>query len=148
MRHKNAARQHLVAPFVDSDITPEEFLPLELYITNIEAANTEETEAIAYYHGDGTPEQEVLSLAKGYNVTGERFYGDEAQDLIADMEGVLGSGRKLWHKIIRADKEVEFTGVATVSEIVVDGGEAGANEAFSCTITYDKFPEKTDIPAG
>ena len=150
MRHKNAARQHLVALLdVEAPETvPTEFLALETYITNIEAANTEETESVAYYHGDGTPEQEVLSLAKGYNVTGERYYGDPAQDLIAEMEGKLGEGRKLWHKIIRADKEVEFTGIATVSEIVVDGGEAGANEAFSCTITFDKYPEKTEVPAG
>ena len=150
MRHKNAARQHLVALLdVEAPETvPTEFLALETYITNIEAANTEETESVAYYHGDGTPEQEVLSLAKGYNVTGERYYGDPAQDLIAEMEGKLGEGRKLWHKIIRADKEVEFTGIATVSEIVVDGGEAGANEAFSCTITYDQYPEKTEVPAG
>lgn len=150
MRHKNAARQHLVALLdVEAPETvPTEFLALETYITNIEAANTEETESVAYYHGDGTPEQEVLSLAKGYNVTGERYYGDPAQDLIAEMEGKLGEGRKLWHKIIRADKEVEFTGIATVSEIVVDGGEAGVNEAFSCTITFDKYPEKTEVPAG
>lgn len=150
MRHKNAARQHLIAAInaVTPETKPEEFLPLETYITNIEAANTEESESVAYYHGDGTPETEVLSLAKGYNVTGERYYGDPAQDLIAEMEGQLGEGRKLWHKIIRADKEVEFVGVATVSEIVVDGGEAGANEAFSCTITFDKYPEKTEVPAG
>lgn len=150
MRHKNAARQHLVAPMdVETPETvPTEFLALETYITNIEAANTEESESVAYYHGDGTPETEVLSLAKGYNVTGERYYGDPAQDLIADMEGELGEGRKLWHKIIRADQKVEFTGIATVSEIVTDGGEAGANEAFSCTITFDRYPEKTELPAG
>ena len=150
MRHKNAERQHLIAQ-IDADTPetkPKEFLPLETYITNIEAANTEESESVAYYHGDGTPELEVISLAKGYNVTGERYYGDPAQDLIAGMEGEVGAGRKLWHKIIRADKEVEFVGVATVSEIVVDGGEAGANEAFSCTITFDKYPEKTAVPAG
>lgn len=149
-RHKNAERQHLVAPIdeVAPETAPTEFLPLETYITNIEAANTEESEAVAYYHGDGTPEQEVISLAKGYNVTGERYYGDPAQDLIAEMEEDLGAGRKLWHKIIRADKKVEFLGVATVTEIVADGGEAGANEAFSCTITYDKYPEKTEVPAG
>lgn len=148
MRHKNAARKHLVAPYKNQETKPTEFFPVETYITNIEAANTEETEAVAYYHGDGTPETEVLSLAKGYNVTGERFYGDPAQDLIADMEGELGAGRKLWHKIIRADKKVEFTGVATVSEIVTDGGEAGANEAFGCTITFDEYPEKVEVPAG
>lgn len=148
MRHKNAERQHLIAPFTDAETTPTEFMALETYITNIEAANTEESESVAYYHGDGTPELEVISLAKGYNVTGERYYGDPAQDLIAEMEGEVGEGRKLWHKIIRADKEVEFTGVATVSEIVVDGGEAGANEAFSCTITFDKYPERTEVPAG
>ena len=150
MRHKNAERQHLIASVdeITPETIPEEFLALETYITNIEAANTEESESVAYYHGDGTPETEVLSLAKGYNVTGERYYGDPAQDLIAEMEGKLGEGRKLWHKIIRADKEVEFTGIATVSEIVVDGGEAGANEAFSCTITYDQYPEKTEVPEG
>ena len=148
MRHKNAERQHLIAPYVDSTTTPKDFLPLALYITNIEASNTEESEAVAYYHGDGTPEQEVLSIAKGYNVTGERYYGDPAQDLIAEMEGELGAGRKVWHKVIRADKEAEFVGVATVTDIIAEGGEAGANEVFSCTITYDQYPEKTEVPAG
>ena len=148
MRHKNAERKHFVAPIGTEDVTPEDFLPLALYITNIEANNAEESESVAYYHGDGTPEQSILSIAKGYNVTGERYYGDEAQDLIAGMEGELGEGRKLWHKVIRADKEVEFTGIATVSEIVADGGEAGSNEAFSCTITFDQYPEVTEVPAG
>ncbi len=148
MRHKNAERKHFIAPLGAGDVAPEEFLPLALYITNIEAANTEELESVAYYHGDGTPEQSILSIAKGYNVTGERYYGDEAQDLIADMEGELGEGRKLWHKVVRADGKQEFVGVATVSEIVADGGEAGSNEAFSCTITFDQYPEVTEVPAG
>lgn len=149
-RHKNADRQHLIADVVDGDLTtqPEEFLPLETYITNIEAANTEESDAVAYYHGDGTPEQEVRSIAKGYNVTGDRYYGDAAQDLIAEKEGKLGEGRKLWHKVIRADGKKEYTGIATVSEIIPDGGEAGANEAFGCTITFDRYPEVTDLVPG
>ena len=150
MRHKNAERKHLIAPIDETtpETMPSEFLPLALYITNIEANNTEESESTAYYHGDGTPEQSILSIAKGYNVTGERYYGDEAQDLIADMEGELGEGRKLWHKVVRADGKQEFVGVATVSEIVADGGEAGANEAFSCTITFDEYPKVTEVVPG
>lgn len=149
-RHKNAERQHLVAPINETnpETAPEEFLALETYITNIEAANTEESDAVAYYHGDGTPEQEVRSIAKGYNVTGDRYYGDPAQDLIAEMEGKLGEGRKLWHKIIRADGKKEYVGIATASEIIPDGGEAGTNEAFGCTITFDRYPEVTDIVPG
>ena len=149
-RHKNAERQHLIAPIDETtpEVVPTEFLPLETYITSIEAANTEEAESVAYYHGDGTPEQDVLSIAKGYNVTGERFYGDAAQDLIAGMEGKLGAERKLWHKVIRADGEKQFVGIATVTEIVADGGEAGVNEAFSNTITYDEYPEVSDVVPG
>ena len=152
MRHKNADRKHFIAPI--DEATPEtrptesEFLPLALYIENIEANNTEESESAAYYHGDGTPEQSILSIAKGYNVTGDRYYGDEAQDLVASMEGKLGEGRKLWHKVIRADSKQEFVGVATVSEIVADGGPAGSNEAFSCTITFDEYPEATEVVPG
>ena len=64
------------------------------------------------------------------------------------MEGELGEGRKLWHKVVRADGKQEFVGVATVSEIVADGGEAGANEAFSCTITFDEYPKVTEVVPG
>ena len=152
-RYKNALRQHLVADIVvdevtgrvDKDNVPTDFLPLETYISNIEPNNTTNTEEVAYYHGDGTQEVDVLSISKGYTVTGLRYYGDEAQELIASKEGKTGEGAKIWHKIIRADGTKEFTGVATLSDIVTDGGEANAYEQFGCGITFDEFPEVTEV---
>lgn len=151
-KFKNALRQHLIAPVdpetADTQPAEEAYLPLERFISNIEANNTSETEDVAYYHGDGTPETNVISVAKGYNVTGLRYYGDPAQDLIASLEGKVGSATKIWHRIIRADGEKQYDGKATVTEIVTDGGEASADEAFSCTITYDQFPVETEVVPG
>lgn len=140
MRNQNAKRQHLIAPYAVTTPTESAYLPLSKYISSISANNDENVETEAFYHGDGTPENTVISAQKGYSIEGYRFVGDPAQDLIADMELKTLDDRKLWHKVISADGSKVFEGIATVTEIVVDGGGADEFETFSCAITYDKMP--------
>lgn len=147
-RSKNALRGHFVQAYVPGVETPgEEWLEVGKYIETIEADNNEETEEMGFYDGDGTPEQDVVSVAVGYSLSGFYDPEDAAQQLIADLEFATGEGRKIWHKRVNAQKTKEWTGKATVSEIVVGGGDATAYEAFEANIRWDRKPEMTPIPA-
>lgn len=144
-RNQNAKRQHLVAPYAETKPTESAYLPLSKYISDISANNDENVETEAFYHGDGTPENTVISSQKGYSVEGYRFIGDPAQDLISEMELKTLGDRKLWHKVISANGAKIYEGIATVTEIIVDGGGADEFETFSCNITYDKTPTVTTV---
>lgn len=148
MRSKNALRGHFVQAYVPGEEVPgEEWLEVGKYIETIEADNNEETEEMGFYDGDGTPEMDVVSVAVGYSLSGFYDPEDPAQQLIADLEFATGEGRKIWHKRVNAQKTKEWTGKATVSEIVVGGGDATAYEAFECNIRWDRKPEVETITA-
>ena len=150
-RMKNALRGHFVAPYDPEapDTPPTEWLELAKWISSISDATEEETEATAYYDGDGTPETEVVSVAGTYTVEGFYDPEDPAQALIASLKYKTGKGRKIWHRIVSADGSKEWVGRATVSGIVAGSGDASAYEQFSCTIRFDRIPEEKDvIPAG
>lgn len=146
-RYKNALRKHYIQPYEDGVDTPDEesWMRLAKYISDISPNNDEDTEEEAFYHGDGTPETTVNSISKGYDVEGQRFYGDEAQDYIADELAFDETKRKVWHRIVRADGKKEFVGKATISDVVTDGGPAEDYEEFGCTITFDEKPKVTDL---
>ena|SRR5699024_6642765 len=148
-RFKNALRKHYIQPYVEGEETPgdEGWLRLAKYISDITANNDEETEEEAWYDGDGTPETSVLSISKGYDVEGDRYHGDDAQDLIDEM-AFDETGRKVWHRVVQANGEKEFVGRATVSDIVTDGGPADEYETFSCTITFDEKPTFSEVDDG
>lgn len=151
VRHKNALRGHLVAPYTGEDTPPEEsaFLLLAKYIQTADPDTNEETEDNGFYDGDGTPETDVTSVAIGYSFSGHLDRDDEAQTLIAGMEFETGDGRKCWFKRVSADGETSHVGKATVSGIVVGGGDATDYEAFECNIRWDKKPDVVPaVPAG
>lgn len=139
-RNQNIKRQHFIAPFSATAPRESEYLRLAQYITNIAPNNEEEAESEAYYHGDGTPETTVTSVSKGYDVEGYYDPTDAAQALIAGLELKTLDNRKIWHKVISADGETIFEGIATLTDIVCGGGEASEFEEFSCTIKYDRIP--------
>lgn len=149
-RMKNALRGHFVAEYDPaSPETPPtestEWLELAKYISTIEDDTEEETENIAYYDGDGTPETDVISVAGAY--TAEGFYDpdDPAQALIASLKYKTGEDRKIWHKVVSADGSTEWVGKATVTAIIAGAGDASAYETFSCRIQFDSIPEESDL---
>lgn len=141
MRKKNALTQHFIAK-MPVDGTEPEYLQLARWISSIEPSPNEETEEIAYYHGDGTPEIEVVSVAMAWDVEGTYDDDDPAHQLIRSLEFEVGAGRKIMYKQIRPNGDI-YEGPATVTEIVTTGGEASAYEPLSFTITWDKKPEIT-----
>lgn len=145
-RKKNALRKHEVQEYVPgAEPESSEWLTLSKWISDISDDSNEETEDQAYYDGDGTPETDVISVALGYSVEGTYDPENEAQELIAQKRFKLGQGRKLWHRVTRADGKEQYSGRATVSAIVAGSGEASAYEAFGCTITYDQIPKVTKL---
>ena len=97
--------------------------------------------------GDGTPEVTVINLAVAFDFEGFYDPTDPAQLLIANMKLLTGEARRVWHKVISADQTREWVGPATVSAIVAGSGAATDDEAFSCTITYNRRPDETITPA-
>lgn len=140
-RFKNALTKYNVAELTNDDASEvDTWLPLAKFISNVEPEANDETEEYAWYDGDGVLTTEVTSARPSYTVEGQRFYGDEAQDLIASKEFETGDDRYIAFQKIDPNGDT-FTGKATVSDIVTGGGEAQEHGAFSCVITWAQKPE-------
>lgn len=140
-RKKNALTEYYVAEMVEDGMEPEYFR-LAKWISTVTDDSEEEVESTAYYDGDGTPEDDVISVKKTYTFEGTRDDEDPAQNLIAGLELEVGEKRKIMFKQERTNGDV-LEGPATVKEIKVTGGEASEYAAFSCTISWDHKPEVT-----
>ena len=140
MKNVNSERGHFIAPFTNIATPPTEAAWVELAdgIEDISDATTETTEEKAYYNGVKT--NMVNSVSGAYNVSGDYDSEDKAQKIIADMKYKTGIGRKVWHRVVSSDKTKQWTGHATVTDIVAGSGAADATEDFSCTITFDATP--------
>src|SRR5690625_2929050 len=148
-RLKNALRKHFIQKWEKGQTEPgEEWLELAHYISNISVEPNETTEEEAFYSGDGTPEETVVSVARAYTPEGHFDPENPAQALIADLQDEVGDERKVWHKVVRSDGKKEWVGRATVLNIIAGAGEASAYEEFSCTIRFDEKPTVTDIENG
>lgn len=149
---KNAKRKHYVAPWSAENPTTEPLTDswkwLADGVTTAEVENDEETDDIAYYNGDGTPETTVVSVKYGYTFGGDYIKEDAAQKIIADMRFLTGDQRKVWFKVVDPDGKTQYSGVATVSEIKIGGGEASEFEAFECTISWNSVPKQSAVVGG
>lgn len=140
MKNVNSERGHFIAPFTNINTPPTESAWVELAdgIEDISDASTEATEEKSYYNGVTT--NLVNRVSGAYNVSGDYDSEDPAQKIVADMKYKTGVGRKVWHRVVSADKTKQWTGHATVTDIVAGSGAADTTEDFSCTITYDATP--------
>ena len=149
---KNAKRKHYVAPWSAGNPTTEPLTDAWKWladgVTTADVENDEETDDIAYYNGDGTPETTVVSVKYGYTFEGDYIKEDAAQKIIADMRFLTGDQRKVWFKVVDPDGKTQYSGVATVSEIKIGGGEASEFEAFECTISWNSVPKQSAVVGG
>lgn len=142
-REKNALTKYFVGTLAEEDAT----LRLAKWISSVEDDSDEEVEDEAFYDGDGTLEEGVIGVKKKYTFEGMYDDDDEAMNFISGLEFETGEGRKIWFKQERTNGDV-FQGPATVTEIKVTGGEASEYATFSCSIAWDKKPEKTTSTTG
>lgn len=143
---KNALRKHYIADWKKEHTqAPEktDFLRLAKNISSITDDTDEETDDKAFYDGDGTKEKKVVGISEAWKAEGIRDYDDPAQNLIASKKRKTGDDRKVWHKIVDSVEKTEVCEVATLSDIKSGGGDAGDDEEFGCTLTYNKIAKET-----
>lgn len=141
-REKNALTKYFVAPIPTDGATEPEYNRLAKWISTVTDDSNEESEETGYYDGDGTPETDVISVAKVYTFEGNFDANDPAMAFIATLEFETGENRKIMFKQERTDGSI-LEGRATVTEPKVTGGEATEYPLFSCAIAWDKKPEIT-----
>ena len=133
---------------LEINITPEEASPtsaiLSRGITEIAPAPNESTEDKDYYDGYGTPTTDVTSTQIQYEVTGDRCYGDPAQDFIASRALETGDGRKTQFRHTSPNGDT-IEGDCTLLNLTPNSGqgEASALGAFTCTIATAGSPKYT-----
>lgn len=141
-RSKNALRKHEIAPRIDETIPEDGYLELAKYISSITDDTDETLDDAVYYDGDGTPTNEVISLAEAWTVEGTYDPEDPAQEFVADMKRKLGASRNVWHRITYVGGTV-VEGPATVTGIIAGGGDAADYDAFNCVLNYTRIPTVT-----
>lgn len=130
---------------LEINITPEEASPtwaiLSRGITEIAPSPNESTEDKDYYDGYGTPTTDVTSTQIQYEVTGDRCYGDPAQDFIASRALETGDGRKTQFRHTSPNGDT-IEGDCTLLNLTPNSGQGGASAlgAFSCTIATAGAP--------
>ncbi|AME09663.1 phage tail protein [Gemella sp. oral taxon 928] len=148
-RQKNALRKHYVAVFDSSNPTtaPEKtaYKLLAKYIKTVNDETDEDTDDVAWYDGDGTPEESVISVKAGYSFEGNYDVADEAQKLIAGLKYKVGDDRKVWFKVVSSDNKTQWEAVAIVSGIKAGDGDANEYENFECTIKWTTLPKETPV---
>jgi len=139
---KNAITGYFVGAWDESSPPTDATLELAVFISEV-TSNTDETiDTVAYYDGDGTPEDTVRTIKKTYEFVGLRSNGDAGQDFIADLEFKPATARKIAFKQVRSDGSTYF-GRATVTNINVTGGPAEEFAPFECSISWDRTPTIT-----
>lgn len=148
-RQKNALRKHFVAPFNKESATTaptkEQYKLLAKYIKTVNDETDEDTDDVAWYDGDGTPEETVKSVKAGFSFEGNFDVEDDAQKLIADLRYKVGDDRKVWFKVISSDGKTAWEAVAIVSKIKAGDGDASDFENFECTIKWTTLPKQTAV---
>ena len=143
VRIKNALNEYYVgeAGGEDADLLLAEF------IQTIDTDDDENIEEFAFYDGDGTPEDDVIYVKRGYTFEGLYSDSNEAMKFIGDLKDEVGEARKITFKHVKPNGQT-FIGPAVVSGIKTEGGDASEFEPFECTIRWSRKPEMTETPAG
>ncbi|VTS32655.1 tail shaft protein [Streptococcus porcinus] len=148
-KQKNALRKHYIAPWTPETATQEPekeaWKWLADGVTTADVESDEETDDVTYYNGDGTKKTVVTGVKHGYSFEGDYIKEDAAQKIIADMRFKVGDARTVWFKIVESDGKTQYSGVATVSDIKIGGGEASEFEKFEATVTWDSAPKQSAV---
>lgn len=100
-------------------------------ILSVEPDNEDETAEDYYYDGEGVAETDVTGVKLGYKFSGNRRYGNAAQDYICGVAHEAGGARKTNLRHIAPNGRI-VDGSITLTDIVDGGGDANNKGAFEC----------------
>lgn len=145
---KNALRKHYLAPYDPEhpdEPTKDSWLWIAKGIKESAPENDEEDDDAAYFDGDGTKENIIVSKTRGRSFEGHRDYSDAAQNYIASKEDEIGDDLLIWYKEVQADGKQEKAGLARLSEIEIGDGEASEFETIKFKIAWIRKPKATQV---
>lgn len=151
-KNKNALRKHYIGPYKeaapDTQPTAEEYLWLAKGLKTSSPENDEETDDSAYFDGDGTKEEMVISKRRGRTFEGHRDYSDKAQNFVAEKEDEVGDDLVVWYKEVSSDGKTQKEGLARLSEIEIGDGEASELETIKFKVVWTRKPKKSAVVPG
>ena len=116
-------------------------------IKSITPRVNEQNQQAFYMCGNGGANNEVTGIAPEYDVSGDRIYGDAAQDYICGLRYKLGHDRQSSVKVELYDESdtllETITADCTITDIVDFGGDTTALVPFSCKIRINGIPTVT-----
>ena len=148
-KNKNALRKHFIGPY--SAENPETAPEKEAYmwiakgIKSSSPENNEEDDDAAYFDGDGTKENIIVSKTRGRTFEGHRDYSDKAQNFVAYKEDEVGDDLIVWYKEVSSDGKTQKEGLARLSEIEIGDGEASELEKIKFKIVWTRKPKKSNV---
>lgn len=149
MKPKNAKRKHYLAPFnkEQAETEPEQsgWLWIAKGIKESAPENNEEDDDVAYFDGDGTKENIIVSKTRGRSFEGHRDYSDAAQNFVASKEDEVGDDLIVWYKEIVADGKTQKVGLARLSEIEIGDGEASELETIKFKVAWSRKPKASAV---
>lgn len=108
-------------------------------ISEITPAADDTTDATPYWDGEGFTDTEVTGKNITFAITGNRVFGDPAQDYVASKFLAIGDAlRTVTRWTDPKGNQVEA--VATLTAIVPFGGAANAKQTFSFTLALNGKP--------
>jgi chorismate synthase len=125
------------------EIPDQGFVRIGSGITSITPNGNEQTDQTTYYDGDGLASTNVSGGQLVLSFTGNRRYGDAAQDYIAGLQLEYGAARKTRYRHTAPDGQVILATDATVANISSGGGDASSKGDFSFEIHINGRPELT-----
>ena len=145
------------ASALEIDITPGSAEPtwalFSQGITEIKPTPNETTSDKDYYDGYGVKTTKVTGTQITYEVTGDRYYGDPAQDYVASLALEVGDARTTQFRHTDPNGDV-VSGTCTVLNVTPGSQQGAASDpgAFSCTIATAGRPtytpaDRTKLPA-
>lgn len=130
------------AHLFEIDTTPcaaSTFIRVANGLIDFTVTNNEVIDQPQYLDGEGFAETDVTGKQVIIAFSGDRVYGEPAQEFVVSLVDVLGEGRKTNFKWTKPDGTVK-QGVITVANIVDTGGASENKGTFSFEVHYNAKP--------
>lgn len=120
------------------DITSGDWARLAVGVNTITPSASETSQKLSDYASEGHTETVVTGKEVTLAVSGDRYVGNPGQEYVSDMWLKMGNAVKTRCIYVVNGNAIETA--CTITAIVPTGGNANANQTFSCTINFDGIP--------
>ena len=125
------------------DITSGDWARLAVGVNTITPSASETSQKLSDYASEGHSETVVTGKDITLAISGDRYVGNPWQEYVSSM--CLKMGNAVKTRCIYVVNGNAIESACTITAIVPTGGNANANQTFSCTINFDGIPVE---PAG